>query len=189
MANHNDIRLKLNFFGGQFRGHISDGVNEFNSEIKLKICSYDTYEFLIKHQDLDKVIPVVWTIDLFIRWLEHQGQNKLTWNKAIYILKSIYNPETLWGEIDQASGVIQSIADFDLYFSLVILNLKRNFLGRDFVTFEQIVSNDFVYKKLKLATQNLFSKIERNFNEQDSYLKIIEFAAGLINFLNLIRMM
>jgi DNA polymerase III epsilon subunit-like protein len=176
------IDLNLSFFGGQFRSLVSNRSLEANAPVgKVICCDYETFAFISEQKLYSGRAPVLWNAHRLEQWLSAGSQDRLTWNKALYLLKSIYNPETDFGRLDLREPVIAALAAADLFFSLVNLNITRHFRREQYVSYERLAADDFVFNKIKSAAENFSAKVEALFVEGE-FFEISKFIAQLAEF-------
>jgi len=176
------IDLNLTFFGGQFRSMISGRAFVEENTAQLVCCDYETFTLLSEARLYLNRVPVLWNAHKLEQWLSEGSQGRLTWNKALYLLKGIYNPETDFGQVRLREPVMTALAGADLFFSLVNLEVRRSFPGQDQVSFDTLCANDFVFRKLQTAAQNFLSKVKSLTQGQEKFPELSKFAAALEAF-------
>ncbi len=175
------IDLNLSFFGGQFRSLISNRPLADQAIAGVVCCDYETFALLAEKSLYTDRTPVLWNAHKLEQWLSEGSQGRLTWNKILYLLRTIYNPETNFGRQDLRGLVIEVLAGADLFFSLVNLDIQRNFSGQQYVSFDSLAANDFVFNKIKSAAENFNAKIELLTN-QSEFHELTRFISALRAF-------
>jgi DNA polymerase III epsilon subunit-like protein len=175
------IDLNLSFFGGQFRSAISNRPLTEDNISNLICCDYETFTLLAEKQLYTDRTPVLWNAHKLEQWLSEGSQGRLTWNKVLYLLKSIYNPETNYGQVDLREPVVAALAGADLFFSLVNLEITRNFPKQQYVSYEALAANDFVFNKIQTAAQNFIQKVDHITNKSEFH-ELKKFGLALQDF-------
>jgi hypothetical protein len=154
------IDLNLTFFGGQYRSFIIGGNPTSQVSESIIACDYSTFVTLANQSLFTDRTVVIWTVHELEKWFSSGDQGRLTWNQVIYFLKSIYNPETNFGDRTVKQTVIEALAGADLFFGLVNLLLQRNFAGHAAVTYEKLEDDSYIFNKIRRAADNFIEKLE-----------------------------
>lgn len=150
--------LNVNFAGGQFIQSItSKKVSITNG--KLLVLDHATLLDSYKNKILDNRYLILWDIEHFERSILKTVGSKVSWGQIIYSFKSIYNPETGYGDEKYSKEVIEGLASTDLFFGVVMLNLKNKISDETSIGMGEI--EDYNFKKIVLASKNFVSKIQK----------------------------
>jgi len=175
------LDLNLSFFGGQFRSLINDRPLTEEPTQESICCDYETFEVLSQQKLYTDRVPVLWNAHRLEQWLSEGAGVRLSWNQALYLLKSIYNPETGFGRLDLRPGVIEALAATDLFFGLVNLMISRHFKSEPYLTYARLSGNDFVFTKIKTAAENFSAKVEA-LASRGNFEELFKFARSLQDF-------
>lgn len=178
------LDLNLSFFGGQFVSYITGGKYESGSH-KILACDYETLTFLCD-QKLESVRSLI-ILDMqnYEKFLTYGSSLRMSWNYFSYALKSVYNPETDYGQSTHKEVVIQALTSVDLFFGLVQLILRQNLKQLDYINLSDLESLYSVfYNRLYSAAQNLSSKLIE-LGKQVKNDSIVRIGDNLISFFTL----
>lgn len=173
------IDLNISFFGGQFRNAIAADEIPMLGNAPVMMCEYSTFlklgppffngrSVLLEH------------LHEFERALSRNVARKASWGFLQYGLKTIYNPETEFGDISRAPQVTDLLARADLFFGLVRLGFDPQG-RRQFITEEALSGNDFQYARVKLAAEHLISVVSE-LRDQLQHELLSEFISNLEHF-------
>ncbi len=176
------VDLNFSFFGEQFRSMVTGQPMQEKDHEGLLACDYSTFKRLSEQSYYQTRIPVLWTTDQFEQWLNAGNESRLTWNRALYLLKAIYNPETDWGQREHKSIVLEGLAAVDLYFALVNMLLTRHFSGFTYISYEQLSNNPLVFSRLSQAASNLSDRFDKIANSVSSGVDLPNFGRLLKMF-------
>ncbi len=189
------LDLNLSFFGGQFKTYITGGDYQ-TSEARIVACDFRTLIILAEANLEPNRNLLVCDLQRFEYFLTHNSTERISWHSFNYILKSIYNPETEFGQSKYKKQVIELLSSVDLFFGLVQLTLRRNLKDLDYIAMNELQEKYSVfYNRLSQAASNLTAKLQglsgangfdsvlrladnlnRFFQEQDNIVKWIELA-------------
>ena len=153
------LDLNLSFFGGQFKNFITGGDYVPGSN-KILACDYGTFSFLSDHDlEINRQV-VICDLQRYESFLTYGSKEKISWYYFSYTLKSIYNPETEYGQSKYSTEVIESLAAVDLFFGLVQLILRKNLKQLDYISVLELeMLHSVFYNRLHQAAQNLSEKL------------------------------
>lgn len=153
------LDLNLSFFGGQFKSFITGSKIQASDE-KVLACDYDTLLALSENKiELNRKV-LICELQNFEKFLTSGSRSKMSWNYFNYILKSVYNPETEYGNKNYKDEVIQAMASVDLFFGLVQLILRQNLKQLDYISLDDLESLYGVfYNRLNQAAQSLSGRL------------------------------
>lgn len=175
------IDLNLSFFGGQFRYLINNLPLSANDTGLTVACDYETFALLTEQKLLTDHTPVLWTAHSMEQWLGQGSQGRLTWNQTLYFLRSVYNPETDFGQQDLKEEVMAALAATDLFFGLVNLSMARHYATWRYISYEALAEDTILFKKIKTAAANFISKL-RQLTDQADLPDLEKLASKLENF-------
>jgi len=173
------IDLNISFFGGQFRSAIAAEEIPVIGNAAVVMCEYNTFlklgspffhgrSVLLEH------------LHEFERALSRNVARRASWGFLQYGLKTIYNPETEFGDISRTPQVIDLLARADLFFGLVRLSFDPH--GRQqFITEDALSNNDFEYQRIQLAAEHLITAVSELKNQLQHEL-LNEFIRNLEHF-------
>lgn len=176
------IDLNLSFAGGQFRSLVTGKFpgGEIGPD-QLLCCDYQTFGLLAQRKLHSGHRPVLWTAHALEQWLSEGSQGRLTWNQILYYLKTIYNPETGFGQESLREPVVEALAAADLFFGLVNLLLGRYYGGEARVSYESLAQNPHVFGQIQTAAQSFTAKIN-TVQDRHGFLELKRFAESLNAF-------
>ena len=150
--------MNVNFFGGQFIPLVTR-TKKTAPEGKHIVCDYQTFFLYASSKEFKDRKVVLLDIDIFERMVSKTVGTKVSWNQILYILKSIYNPETDFGEQKFKKLVIDALTATDLFFALFSLYLKPT--GEDVQAVGVAELDEYFYEKVNKAANNFISKMEK----------------------------
>lgn len=124
-------------------------------------------------------------IDSFSAFLEQKSGQQFSWHSTVSALKSIYNPETGFGDSSQKEKVIEALCAVDVFFASVLLLLKKHLLVTDGVVSIRDM-DPYVRQKCLHGIRNLVTKLANLFigNVEQSLLRVFR---GLEAYLGLVE--
>ncbi len=180
--NHLLFDLNLSFFGGQFKEEISGGENLPASSGAKLVCidSRTLMENPDNNMLSDRKLILVDPAEFESVVSENLSQ-KISWGGIIYLLKSVYNPETREGQTQKADHIRKALDATDLFFGLV-----SNFFSKDNqkyleIPMDQKIIDSEVYGKVEAAAENYATKI-KELNVLISLKALEEKIEGLLRF-------
>ncbi len=179
------LDLNLSFFGGQFRTFI---VNESFQPAtgKIAACDYETFTDLAE-QDLETNRQlVICDLQRFERYLTFGSKERLSWNYFTFVVKSIYNPETSYGNEQLSTQVVDTLAAVDLFFGLVQIMLRQNTKRTDYISLSDLeVLQPVYYHRLVGAAANLSEKLKA-LGDNAEHERLIQLGDDLTAFFELV---
>ncbi len=189
------LDLNLSFFGGQFKTYITGGDYQ-TSVARIVACDFRTLLILAEQNLEPNRNLLVCDLQRFEYFLTHNSTERISWHSFNYVLKSIYNPETDFGQSKYKKQIIELLSSVDLFFGLVQLTLRRNLKDLDYIAMNELQEKYGVfYNRLTQAASNLTAKLQslsgangfesvirladnlnRFFDQQDNIVKWIELA-------------
>ncbi len=150
--------LNLNFFGNQFVNYIQSKKkrNKFSGKL---ICDANTFAFYSKNDSFSKFKLNIVNLEVFELEISKMFGSKTSWNSILYSLKSVYNPESGYGELAYKDEIIKAISDTDLFFALFMLYLRPKGVGLSTVSRDDLDLN--FYEKVRKAAVNYKKKMLR----------------------------
>lgn len=177
------LDLNLSFAGGQYRFAITGGKSPVSGQAKIACCSQQTFLRLAEQgileqdnrqviiRDLARMEPAVTT----------GIGDRISWTNIVYLLRSIYNPETETGAEQQRDLIINTLAATDLFFGLISLQLHKQFSSLPYITYANLKGEPYLFSRLQQAALNYSGQLEqvnKNLHRDD----IVRFVVMLKNF-------
>jgi DNA polymerase III epsilon subunit family exonuclease len=175
------LDLNLSFFGGQFKNYIVDGQFEPSTSL-VAACDYKTFlELASSKLESDRQL-VVCDVQRFERFLTFGSREWLSWNSFNFIVKSIYNPETGFGQSQLKAEVVDTLSSIDLFFGLVQIMLRLSSTQTEYIAVKDLeVLQPVYYRRLVLAAQHLSAKLSL-LGEKAVNDRLGELAKALVKF-------
>jgi DNA polymerase III epsilon subunit family exonuclease len=175
------LDLNLSFFGGQFKNYIVDGQFEPSTSL-VAACDYQTFlELASSKLESDRQL-VVCDVQRFERFLTFGSREWLSWNSFNFIVKSIYNPETGFGQGQLKVEVVDTLSSIDLFFGLVQIMLRLSSTQTEYIAVKDLeVLQPVYYRRLVLAAQHLSAKLSL-LGEKAVNDRLGELAKALVKF-------
>ena len=178
------LDLNVSFFGGQFTSYITGGKYKLGKE-KVLACDYDTLTFLCDQSLETNRQLLVLDMQGYEKFLTYGSSSRMSWNYFSYLIRSIYNPETDYGQKEHKDIVLQALTSVDLFFGLVQLILRQNLKQLDYIDLSDLESLYSVfYNRIFLAAQNLSDRLI-DLGKQVQNETIVRVGDNLINFFRL----
>ncbi len=160
--------LNISFFGGQFRQFIIGGELSV-SEDKLICCDYKTFHHYSQEGMFNDRHAVISNLQAFEKFISTGNGSHVSWSSVLYGLRSIYNPESDFGNNALKDDVVSALAGADLFFALVYMLLHREYPQHKHVSLVEIESrHNYIYGKIAKAALNLTSKLSQLKEKQNS---------------------
>ncbi len=178
------LDLNLSFFGGQFRSYIVDAEYQ-PAQSKVAACDYETFSDLAMFNLETSRHLVICDLQRFERYLTYGSRERLSWNYFSFIVKSIYNPETGFGNEQLSSQVIDVLGAVDLFFGLVQIMLRQNSKRTDYIALTDLeILQPVYYHRLVSAAANLSTKLIE-LGDNAEHQRLIQLANELKEFFEL----
>lgn len=155
------LDLNLTFFGGQFREYISPAPTPEFTETNLLCTDYSSLEFASKQDFAKDRQLIISSLHEYERELSTGTERRLSWQRCLYVFRSLeqQNEQEIPAEV-----FIESIADTDLFFGLVVMTLQKAFPKNEYVALTDLSEQEYANNKIRQAAQNYSDKIERLFS-------------------------
>ncbi len=175
------LDLNLSFFGGQFKSAIVDGQYQTSSAL-VAACDYETFiELASANLETNRQL-VVCDLQRFERFLTFGSRARLSWNYFNFVIKSIYNPETGFGQTELADQVLDTLTAVDLFFGLVQIMLRQSSKQTDYIALAELEKlQSIYYHRLVTAAENLSERLTTLGKEAD-HLRLQDLAKDLTQF-------
>ncbi len=178
------LDLNLSFFGGQFKNYIVDGKYEASGSL-VAACDYQTFlELASSKLETDRQL-VICDVQRFERFLTFGSREWLSWNSFNFIVKSIYNPETGFGQVNLKTKVMDTLSSIDLFFGLVQIMLRLSSKQTDYIALSDLeVLQPVYYRRLVSAAKHLSEKLS-SLGDNAVHHRVGELAVELNKFFEL----
>ena len=151
------LDLNILFSGIQYKRDIVGGELLGDAKEKLLVTDYETFRLLAAKQFYTERTVVIESVDNFYDYLSGDLGVHISWNQVLFILKSIYNPETDTGSRILKRAVTEAIAATDLFYGLVQLLLKRSGNVSRFIEPEGV--DLYTWAKIERAGRHYLEKL------------------------------
>lgn len=175
------VDLNLSFFGGQFKSLIIGGKLNANDESKIIASDYATFLLLAKKRAYKNIDVVLKDLQAFEDLVSFGMPVRAGWNYILHVLKSIYNPETDIGESKYKKDVVDALVATDLFFGVVLITLEHLHVESNYITYEALSNDPYVFNKIANATEHYIDKLER-VAEHAGSMEITEIIKALHGF-------
>jgi len=162
------LDLNLTFFGGQFRNFISPEPMppEFSEQV---LCTdYSSLPYLAKHLKAQGRQLVLSSLHEFERELGSGTERRLSWQRCLYILRSLEQQAEQNGSSLPAGVFADAIAATDLFFGLVVLAVQRQFPQYSYVSLADLSLQDVTDRHIRQAATHYIEKITKLFASHPS---------------------
>lgn len=175
------LDLNLSFFGGQFKSEIVDGEYQPSSGL-VAACDYETFtELAATNLETSRQL-VICDLQRFERYLTFGSRARLSWNYFSFIVKSIYNPETGFGQTELSDQVVETLTAVDLFFGLVQIMLRQSSKQTDYIALAELQTlQPIYYHRLVAAAENLAERLLA-LGKKAEHLRLQDLAKDLTRF-------
>lgn len=174
------LDLNLSFFGGQFKSFITSEERPSLPTDKIVACDHANLTELINNSNYNDRQIIVWDIGLFEQAISSRGGYKASWNFVLYLLKSIYNPETNFGSMEYKDKVVELLTATDLFFGIVSV-LLENKLANNYLSWKDISNDDYLISRIVAAAENYTNKLN-GFAVANQFTELASFSTNLNKF-------
>ncbi|HMR55140.1 MAG TPA: 3'-5' exonuclease, partial [Candidatus Doudnabacteria bacterium] len=175
------LDLNLSFFGGQFKNYIVDGKFQSSNSL-IAACDYQTFlELASLKLETDRQL-VICDLQRFERFLTFGSREWLSWNSFNFMVKSIFNPETGFGQVNLKTEVLDTLASIDLFFGLVQIMLRLSSKQTDYIALADLeILQPVYYRRLVSAAKHLSEKLSL-LGDNAVHHRVGELAGALTKF-------
>ncbi len=154
------LDLNLSFSGSQFKSLITQDANEEVPDSQLVCMDHSTAIKLAKTGLMPKRWGVICDLLSFERTLADSSGVRLSWYRALGVLRAIYNPETETGLLSYRDAVMDALGATDLFFGLVALTLQQLKHSSPLIDVSELREQDtYRYEQIYRASVNYIKKL------------------------------
>jgi len=167
--------LNLSFFGGQFKSFIAGNNSPYENLGRVACCDHKTFLQVSQGPVIQGRSLVVVGMQDFERAIVSTLGRKASWGYALYILRSIFDPETEAGQGQFKVSVIDALAATDLFFGLTIALFLKLRKGWGSVVIDENIGYAYEYQQVMKAAENYLAKLEQlnslvRLNEMETFI-------------------
>ncbi len=175
------LDLNLSFFGGQFQGLVSG--RQLPEKLPDRVLCCDQQTFLeLKSSELfrQRGLIVIGLGDFEAVITATIGQRS-SWGFLSYLLKTVYDPETGFGDAEYRDIISRLLSDADLFFGLTNALLLKFNKGWGEVSVTDELRNSEEFLKIMSAAENFTEKLS-SANQSLKLQSLTDFASNLKDF-------
>jgi hypothetical protein len=135
----------------------------------------------LKSKALTERTLIIYDLGQFERSVMIGMGDRASWSHIVYVLKSMYNPETDTGARDLRNVVMQALADTDLFFGLVSMDVQKRFPRNSYIAEDALAADPYHYQRMVSAAEHYASQLNQH-NRGLHNPAVTRFAVALRSF-------
>ncbi len=157
------LDLNLTFFGGQFRGTVTQGPLPDTEQSLLLATNFASLPQLAAKLKTENRKVYISSLHEFEKDLSSGTEHRLSWQRCLYVLRGLdFNNKENSGNVpDQIYS--DALVATDLFFSLTALTVQKSFNKQTQVSLTELASNDYANNRVRRAAQNYIQKLNNLF--------------------------
>ena len=163
--------LNISFFGGQFRQHIVGGKPVLRTEpvIAIDYVTLESFAAQKKSSPIANRNLLICDIQEFEKYISTGFGTRLAWANVLYALRSIYNPETEFGNLKLKDEIVNALVATDLFFGLAFMLLHQALPHSQYATLGEVeLNHGHVHSRLRRAAEKLKEKFDKILKNTES---------------------